>query len=421
MRPLSENEHSPVNNRTSNEPTTQPTSKPGALAGVRVLEFTALIAGPSCARYLADHGAEVIKIERFPGGDVGRVTARGNLKRSAMFVQHNGGKKSLCLDLTRPEGLAVARELVAKSDVVVEAFTPGVMDKLGLGWKDLQALNPKIILCSISGFGQTGPNAHRPGYAHIAHSMTGFLAIQSLHRDPPEAPRGPGLALADVVCGITAFGAICAALFKRERTGQGERLDVALFDSLFACNDESLQRCLIDGVAKPSYHPVHKTSDGYVTANIGPDFRAWQNICKAIGKPELLSDPHFSTLQAVNQNSAAATRHLADWLLTVTSDEADRILTENHVVVGVVKRMEDAVRQPQVIARQMIKSVDDPVLGRIDVINSAPKFSNASVEVRGPAPQLGEHNEAVLRELLGYDDARVTALQASGVLKYEAI
>ena len=139
----------------------------GTLTGVRVLEFTALIAGPSAARYLSDHGAEVIKIERFPNGDVGRVTNRLTEGRSAMFVQHNAGKLGLCVDLSRPEGLAIARDLVRKSDVVIEAFTPGVMDKLGLGYEQLRQLNPKIILCSISGFGQNGPNAQRPGLSLI--------------------------------------------------------------------------------------------------------------------------------------------------------------------------------------------------------------------------------------------------------------
>ena len=393
----------------------------GALDGVRVLEFTALIAGPSAARYLADHGAEVIKIERFPAGDASRSISRDGAARSPMYVQHNSGKKGLCVDLSKPEGLAVAQDLVRCSDVVLEAFTPGVMKKLGLGIDELKALNPKIIVCSISGFGQSGPNSTRPGYAHIAHSMTGWLAMQFLHREPPEAPRGPGIAIADVITGITAFGAICAALFKRERTGEGEWIDVALFDSLFAANDETLQHCLIAGIAQPTYHPVHKTLDGYVTANIGPDFRAWQNICKAVGQPQLLNDVRFASLSAVNTNRIAATQVLADWLLTKTSDEADRILTEHHVVVGVVKTVQEAVRQPQVLARGLTAPVDDPIMGRIDIINSAVKFAGAAVGVRSHAPTLGEHNETVLRNLLGYDEQRMLALHDAGVLRQEAI
>jgi crotonobetainyl-CoA:carnitine CoA-transferase CaiB-like acyl-CoA transferase len=391
--------------------------RPGALSGVRVLEFTALIAGPSAARFLADHGAEVIKIERFPEGDAARQTNRAGLPRSAMYVQHNGGKKGLCLDLTRPEGRQIAQDLARVSDILIEAYTPGVMAKLGLGEPELRALNPGLIYCSVSGFGQTGPNAQRPGYAHIAHSMTGWLAIQALHRDPPVAPFGPGVAIADVVTGITAFGAICAALYKRERTGRGERIDLALFDSLFAANDDTLQRCLIDGEVNPGYHPVHKTRDGYVTANIGPDFRAWQNVCRAMGRSELLQDPRFADLAAVNLHREEATAIFAAWLAQHRSEEVERILTEHHVVVGVMKTVPEAVRQPQVLARDMITAVDDPVLGRIDVINSAPKFSDASVQVRGPAPTLGQHNSEVLEKVLGYPVERIEALRAQGILK----
>ena len=389
----------------------------GPLAGVRVLEFAALIAGPSCARFLADHGAEVIKIERYPAGDVSRVSSREGTARSALYVQNNTGKQGLCVDLARPEGVAIVKSLVAKADVVIEAFTPGVMARLGLGYEALKAINPKLVMCSISGFGQTGPNAQRPGYAHMAHAMTGWLATQFLHRDPPEAPRGPGIAIADVVAGITAFGAICAALFRCERTGRGEYLDVALFDSLFTAIDGTMQHCLINGAANVWYHPVHKTLDGYVTANIGPDFRAWENTCKAIGRPELLADARFSTQQAVTVHRDEATRVVQEWLARHTSAEADRILTAHHVVCGVVKTVPDAVRQPQVRERGLVTEVDDPVLGRIEVINAAVKFREAQVGVRSHAPTLGEHNEAVLRGLLGFDAERIAQLRAQGVLR----
>jgi formyl-CoA transferase len=391
--------------------------KRGALDGIRVIEFTALIAGPSCARYLADHGAEVIKIERFPEGDVARVSSAGKLPRSAMYVAHNGGKKGLCLDLTQPEGLEVARDLIAKADVVIEAFTPGVMKRLGLGWDDCKKLNPKLVMCSISGFGQTGPNANRPGYAHIAHAMTGWLAMQFLHHTPPETPRGPGIAIADVITGINAFGAICAALFRRERTGEGEYIDVALFDSLFAANDMSLQNYLITGEISVFHHPVHKTKDGYLTANVGPDFRAWQNVCKAMGREELLQDPRFSTHSAVIANREAATVEVRNWLAGLTTEEAEQKLVAHHVVTGVVKTLDQAARQPQVLARELITEVDDPVLGRIDVVNTSIKYLNGEARVRGPAPMLGEHNADVLGEVLGYAKDRIAALRDKGVLQ----
>lgn len=393
------------------------TRAPGPLDGVRVLEFSALIAGPSCARYLADHGAEVIKIERFPAGDVARESNRSGLPRSAMYVQHNAGKRGLCIDLTKPAGLAIVKRLAAGADVVIEAFTPGVMTRLGLGYDALKALNPKIVVCSISGFGQTGPNARRPGYAHVAHSMTGWLAMQFLHRDPPEPPRGPGIAIADVITGITAFGAICAALYRRERTGRGDHLDVALFDSLYAANDDAIQRYLLAGKVDVWYHPVHRTRDGYVTANIGPDMRAWESTCRAIGRPELLDDPRFATQSAVLANREAATALVREWMATQSTEDAERIFTAHHVVCAPVLTLDRAARQPQVIERGLIAPVDDPVLGRIDVINSAVKFREASVGVRGHAPTLGEHNDAVLRERLGMSEEEIARLHASSVLR----
>jgi len=272
-------------------------------------------------------------------------------------------------------------------------------------------------MCSISGFGQTGPNASRPGYAHIAHAMTGWLAMQFLHHNPPEVPRGPGIAIADVITGISAFGAICAALFKRERTGQGEYIDIALFDSLFAANDMSLQNFLITGEVSVFHHPVHKTKDGYLTANVGPDFRAWQNVCKAMGKEELLRDPRFSSQSAVMANRDAATAEVRNWLKGLTTEEAEKRLVAHHVVTGVVKTLDQAARQPQVLARELITEVDDPVLGRIEVVNSSLKYLNSDARVRGPAPMLGEHNAEVLREMLGYSSEKIAALRDSGVLQ----
>lgn len=391
--------------------------KKGALDGVRVIEFSALIAAPSCARYLADHGAEVIKIERFPDGDVARTTTASKAARGPMFVQHNGGKKGLCLDISRPEGLEVARDLIRKADVVVEAFTPGVMKKLGLGWDDCRKLNPKLVMCSISGFGQTGPNSSRPGYAHIAHSMTGWIAMQFLHHTPPQPPRGPGIAIADVITGISAFGAICAALYKRAQTGEGEHIDIALFDTLFSANDSSIQNYLLTGEVDVFHHPVHKTKDGYLTANIGPDFRAWQNVCKAMGREDLLKDPKFSSQKAVMENRVEATAFVRDWLATLPTQEAEQRLVDHHVVVGVVKTLDQAARQPQVEARDLIAKIDDPIMGEIEVVNSSIKYANSEAKVRGHAPMLGEHNEAVLRDLLGYGDERIASLRDSGVLQ----
>jgi len=402
----------------SAQPRTQ--TAPGPLHGVRVLEFSALIAGPSCARFLADHGAEVIKVERFPGGDISRHSfSTENPERGAMFLQHNAGKRSVCIDLKQAEGVELALALVRESDVVIEAFTPGVMDRLGLGYDALRRAKPSIIVCSISGFGQTGPNATRPGYAHVSHAMSGWLALQFLHRTPPERPRGPGIAIGDTTAGLTAFGAVCAALFNRERTGAGEHIDISLFDALFCSNDFTYQAALN---ADPDniqvwYHPVHATRDGYVTANVGPDMRAWQSVCKAMDREDLLEDPRFDTQQHVNDNSHAAAELVSDWLATLTSKEAQSILDAHHVPCAPVLTVDQAVRQPQVIERELTVSVDDPVLGEMRTMNSAFRYAHSTVGVSGPAPRLGEHNDAVLTEVLGYDEQAINILHEQGVLQ----
>jgi CoA:oxalate CoA-transferase len=397
------------------------TARKGAFDGIRVLEFAALVAGPSCGKYMADHGADVIKVERFPMGDVSRSGFLRGAARSPMFLQHNAGKRSICIDMKSPEGLESVRALIPGTDVVIEAFTPGVMARLGLGYGDLQALNPSIILCSISGFGQTGPNADRPGYAHISHAMAGWLGMQFLHRDPPEAPRGPGIAIGDTTTGLTAFGAVSAALYRKATTGEGDHIDIALFDSLFGSNDSSLQHYLTTGDIDVWYHPVHATKDGYLTANVGPDHRSWAGACAAMGKPELANDSRFADAAALDENKDAATEILRDWLATLSAEEAEMRLTEHHVACGEVKTIDKAVRQPQVEARGLVRKVDDPILGETEIINSAFCYANSESSVRGPAPTLGQHNHEILREILDYDDARLADLEDRNILRSEQI
>ncbi len=396
-------------------------TKPGAYDGVRVVELGALIAGPSCGKYLADHGADVIKVERYPLGDISRYTNRTSATRSPMFLQHNAGKRSLCVDIKQPEGLDIVRQLIAKADVVIQAFTPGTMERLGLGYEALKEMNPGIILCSISGFGQTGRNANRPGYAHLSHSMTGWLGMQFLHRDPPELPRGPGIAIADTTTGLTAFGAIGAALYRKAMTGEGDHIDIALFDSLYGSNDSSLQTYLTTGEIDVWYHPVHATKNGYVTALAGPDHRSWQRTCVAMGKPGLAEDPRFRDQKSLTAHLDDAAKIMQSWLAATTSEEAERLLTENHVPCGIVLTVDKAVRQPQVADRNLTVTVDDPLLGAHEQVNSAFKYENVASGVRGPAPMLGQHNEEVLRQELGYDDDRITRLNTNAVLRQERI
>lgn len=395
--------------------------KLGPYTGVRVLELGALIAGPSCGKYLADHGADVIKIERYPLGDISRYSNRTSAKRSPMFLQHNAGKRSICVDIKQPDGLEIVRGLCDKADVVIQAFTPGTMDRLGLGYEALKKTNPDVILCSISGFGQTGQNAKRPGYAHLAHSMTGWLGMQFLHRDPPEEPRGPGVAIADTTTGLTAFGAVGAALYRKAMTGEGDHLDIALFDSLYGSNDSSLQAYLTSGEIDVWYHPVHAAKDGYVTALAGPDHASWCRTCVAMGRPELAQDPRFKNQKSLSENLDEAAIAMRSWIASLSCTEVEQALTENHVPCGIAFTIDQAARQPQVIDRGLMVEVEDPILGPHDQINSAFKYENAKSGVCGPAPMLGEHNVEVLRDELGYDNEQISKLESQKILKQERV
>jgi crotonobetainyl-CoA:carnitine CoA-transferase CaiB-like acyl-CoA transferase len=237
-----------------------------------------------------------------------------------------------------------------------------------------------------------------------------------IRRSAHAAPASPSV---DTTAGLTAFGAVCAALFNRERTGTGEHIDISLFDALFCSNDFTYQAALNPAAddVEVWYHPVHATRDGYVTANVGPDMRAWQNVCKAMKREDLLNDPRFDTQEHVNANAHAAADLVSDWLATLTSKEAQAALDAHHVPCAPVLTVDQAVRQPQVLERELTVPVNDPVLGELRTMNSAFRYTHATVGVSGPAPRLGEHNETVLKEVLGYDEQAINTLNEQGVLQ----
>jgi crotonobetainyl-CoA:carnitine CoA-transferase CaiB-like acyl-CoA transferase len=245
--------------------------------------------------------------------------------------------------------------------------------------------------------------------------------MQFLHRDPPEAPRGPGIAIGDTTTGLTAFGAISAALYRKATTGEGDHIDIALFDSLFGSNDDSLQRYLTTGEVDVWYHPVHAAKEGYITANVGPDHRSWANACAAMARPELAIDPRFKDVAALAAHQEEATNILRDWLATLTAEDAEARLSAHHVACGVVRTIDKAVRQPQVTARGLTRMVDDPILGQTEIVNSAFRYANAESGLKGPAPMLGEHNTEILRDLLDYDEESLRALTEKGVLRTERL
>jgi CoA:oxalate CoA-transferase len=395
----------------------------GLLSGLRVLEMGQFIAGPRVGRLMADLGAEVIKIELAPNGDLMRTYPPLKSGQSGVFILENRGKQSICVDLNRLEGAAIVKALAAKADVLVENFSPGVMPRRGLGYDVLSQANPGLIMCSISGFGQTGPFANRPSNDRLAIAMSGIMHLTG---DPDGPPMPIGTSMADSTAGITAFSAICAALFARSRTGRGQYIDISLMESLFHTLDLPLSMYLLsDGQFSPSRYGVHnpttaptgtfKARDGYVV--ISAFIHQWESFVEAIGKPELLTDPRFSTPPQRAKNRLALAEIVEEWLQTFPSrEEALAILAEHRVVSGPVLDVGGAMNHPQMQARGAIQNVDHPGIGPLPLPVAPMRFSNARVAIHGRTPALGEHNAAVLSRFLGYNADQIATLTDSGVL-----
>jgi crotonobetainyl-CoA:carnitine CoA-transferase CaiB-like acyl-CoA transferase len=394
------------------------------LEGYRVLDFTQVLAGPTTTRYMAEMGAEVIKIEFAPNGDISRAVPFIRDRRSAYYVQQNRGKKSLCLDLKNPAAAAIIRELIPKVDVVVENYAPGVIGRLGFGYEAVRALNPKIIMCSISTFGQAGPLANRPGYDFIGCAYSGVLSMIG-ERDG--APSLPGVGLGDISTGVHALSAIVTALLHRERTGEGQYLETSLLDCYFSYNDMPVASASLSGGAiSPRRNGAHhfamaplgvfngKRSPILIMAGIQNQFGY---LCDAMGRPDLPSDPRFCNNTARMENVEELKRLIQDWFDAMPSDEEIyRRFEEHRVPFAQVLSIEEAMAHPHLREREIVRTVNDRYLGNFDVPGFPLRFSGYHRHTEMEAPTLGEHNEAVLRENLGYSVERIAALERAGVL-----
>jgi crotonobetainyl-CoA:carnitine CoA-transferase CaiB-like acyl-CoA transferase len=400
-----------------------PSSGDGVLSGVRVLELGQFIAGPRAGRMMADLGAEVIKIELAPDGDLMRNYPPVKAGQSGVFVLENRGKQSVCIDLNRPAGVEIVKALAAKADVVVENFSPGVLPRRGLGYEELCAINPGVIMCSVSGFGQTGPFAHRPSNDRLAIAMSGIMHLTG---DPDGPPMPIGTSMADSTAGVHAFAAICAALFGRSRTGRGQYIDISLMETLFHTLDLPLATHLLsEGQVSPLRCGVHnlttaptgtfKARDGYVV--ISAFLHQWEIFANAIGKPELLTDPRFSTAPERAKNRYALAEIIEEWLQSFpTRDEPLAILARHRVISGPVLDVAQAANHPQMKARHALQDVAHPGIGPLPLPVAPMRFSEERVAIRGRTPALGEHNETILSQLLGLAPEQIAALTSSGVL-----
>lgn len=384
-------------------------SKPDPLHGIRVLDFTIMMAGPYCTRFLADMGADVIKIEA-PEGDYIRQREPLREGQSAYFGHLNAGKRSVCLDLKDPASLAAVKRLVATCDVLVENFRPGAMKRLGLDYETLKALNPRLVYCSISGFGQTGPDAQRPAYAQIVQAASGyetaFASYQGAAADG-KRPANSGIFYADVLGALFAYSGILAALNQRHATGMGQHVDATLFESMLLLMPYEVQEAQFPAPERRPVYPPLKASDGFVMVSaVSP--RNFEALLDAIEIADWRSDPTLATDRGRQQNWGAAMARVEDWTSQRSAAECERIIGAAGVPITQYRTVRQAIAEPQLAHRGSLATVRDAA-GEYRVPNLPFRFSGGCVEVRRKVPTLGEHTQEVLQEVALAEPAAAAA------------
>lgn len=390
------------------------------LEGIRVLDFTRAMAGPFCTMLLGDLGADVIKVEP-PEGDESRHWMPPDIGGvSAYFISVNRNKRSIAIDLKKPGALEIIDRLVRISDIVVENFRPGTAEKLGIGYERLSKINPRIIYCSISGFGQYGPYRDKPGYDLIALAMSGLMDITG---EPGRPPVKFGVPIADITTGIMCAVAILAALYHRERSGEGQYIDISLLDTQILILSHQALNYLATGrnperlgSAHPSIAPYQAlaTRDGYIVVAVGND-RLWQAFARAIGREDLLKDPRFSTNPDRVRYRDLLIGELEKTFREKTTREWLEILEKAGIPAAPVNRVGDALRDPQVLHREMVIDMEHPIIGRFKSLGTPLKMSLTPGRISRPPPLLGEQGFEILREI-GYGDDEIRSLLERGVI-----
>jgi crotonobetainyl-CoA:carnitine CoA-transferase CaiB-like acyl-CoA transferase len=395
------------------------------LEGYKVLDFTHVLAGPTTSRYLAEMGAEVIKVELAPNGDMTRGVPFLRDGRSAYYIQQNRGKKSLCVDPKKPAGRALLKELVPKVDVLVENFAPGVIGRLGLDYATVSALNPKIVMCSISALGQTGPLASRPGFDWIGSAYSGVLDMTGFADRTPVFPQA---GVGDVSTGVHAMGAILAALLYRERTGKGQYVETSLLDCYFSYHEVNVQ---IVSASRGAVAPQRTGSHHYLVCPVGifngkqnPILiiagldQQWPALCRAMGRLDLVADPRFKDIPSRAANSEELKRLVQDWIDAVpTDEELMRLLEDNRIPYAPVLTVQQAMAHPHLRERGTVRTINDRFLGEFEVPGFPLRFSAFPEPLDLEAPTLGQHNAEILHDYLGYPPERIRQLETEGVLQ----
>jgi len=406
---------------------TQPPLRP--LAGIRVIGLEQYMAGPYCTMLLADAGAEVIKIERPGTGDPRRsippFAEKDGRRKAGGYMAYNRNKKSLALNVRAPEGQEILRRLAAESDVVVENLRPGSMDRAGLGYEGMKAVNPGVVYAMISGFGRLpgyeSDYAQRPAFDIVAEAMSGVMDLIGFEDRPPTFTL---YGLADVYSGMVAAFGIMQALFLRERTGEGQMVDVSLLDSMLALNERMVATYSVSGKEPKRGRLEHlwprgafACADGYVALNV-PDDGIWARLATTVGRPDLVEDPRAATGTARAANAEFLKPILEEWMADKTRQEVVDTLNAAGMPTGPVYTARDVFGDPHFRARGMLPEIVDPEVGPYTFARSVPHLSSAPEIPLAPSPALGAHTREVLEEILGYSQEEVESLAAQGVVEF---
>ncbi len=395
----------------------------GALSDIRVIEMGTLLAGPFCGQQLADHGAEVIKVEPPTTGDPMRAWGQEKADGKSLWWPVVGrGKKSVTINLREPAGQDLVRRLVADADVLLENFRPGTLEKWGLAPDNLHAINPRLVITRVSGYGQTGPYADQPGFGAIGEALGG---IRYTTGDPEKLPSRTGISIGDTLTAMFATIGTLNALHARERTGQGQVVDAALYESVLAVMESLLTEYHVAGFIRertgsiiPNIAPAnaYPTRDGKLHLISGNQDTVWRRLAQAMGRPELGKDPRYATHHARGDNQTELDELIAEWTATLDADELHLLLNEHSVPNGQMYRAPEMLTDSHFEARQAIVWIDSPDFGSIPMQNVVPKLSGTPGSINWTGPTLGEHNDEVFQGVLGLDIDSIEQLRARGII-----
>ncbi|QPF90024.1 CaiB/BaiF CoA transferase family protein [Bradyrhizobium commune] len=391
--------------------------------GVKILDFTQVLAGPYASYQLALLGADVIKVERREGEDMRRTPLSREWAERGLapaFQAINGNKRSLTLDLQKPEAIAIVKKLAATVDVVMENFRPGVMDKLGIGYEALSAVNPKLIYCAVSGFGQTGPDRLRPGYDGKMQALSGIMAITG---HPETGPTRAGFAVCDVLSGATAAFGVSSALYQRDRTGKGQFVDVSMLEATMAFLSGQIADWSVAGhrqqlsgnqaVSRKTTANLFKAGDGYILLAVNNE-KQYRALMAALGREDTLGDPRFADWFSRNENEPALRAIIEEALAKRPAREWETILEDAGAPCASIWKVEEVIDHPQIRARGAIQELDTPY-GHLRFAGSGFKLAHGGGRLDRMAPELGADTDAVLGEL-GFDAAAIAGLRAREIV-----